>query len=407
MASETREAGQDGHRLRMVAERTLLDGEQLERMLASAADPPPDTSETVRRILQRKREFGITRLGSITELDRIGIPVVQAVRPLSRSVSVNQGKGLAYPQAAISALMESLEGWASERVPADRVEFASFHFMDRQGYWSHLAGEGHRDETIAWIHGWDLLTSRALPVPLALVDTAYTIPSPHPHWLSRNTTGLAAGTSWKGAIEHACFEVLERHARCAALRMPHFFDRYQVDSRSVLAGAAGEIIDRLISADCSVGIWSIPTEHGLPVYWCHVMESELQAPLAPWPAEGFGCDWTHDRALAKALLEACQSRLGIISAAREDITGHIYHYQDARRLLAWRRQLAVSALPYPPAAGTEANNNPSALPLEALHRAGARAVIVVELFSDENIPLHVVRVVTPPLETDPEFQNGA
>jgi len=41
-----------------------------------------------------------------------------------------------------------------------------------------------------------------------------------------------------------------------------------------------------------------------------------------------------------------------------------------------------------------------------LRRAGAEAVIVVVLFSDETIPLHVVRVVTPPLETDPEFQNG-
>jgi ribosomal protein S12 methylthiotransferase accessory factor len=407
MAAGTSEAGQEEHRLMILAEQTLLDGEQLERILASAPNPPPDTLETIRRILQRKREFGITRLGSITELDRIGIPVVQAVRPLSRSVSVNQGKGVTYPQAAISALMESLEGWASEHISTERVELAGFRSMNRQGYWSHLGNGGEFNETLAWIKGWDLLSSRAVPVPLALVDTAYTIPSPHPSWLPRNTTGLAAGTSWRGAIEHACFEALERHARCAALRVPHFFDRYQVDSRSVFAEAAGKIIDRLLSAGCSVGIWSIPTEHGLPVYWCHVMESELQAPLAPWPAEGFGCDRTHDRALAKALLEACQSRLGIISAAREDITGHIYHYQGTRKLSAWRRQLAVSASLYPAAAESEAKTDPSALPLEALRRAGARAVIVVALFSDESIPLHVVRVVTPPLETDPEFQNGA
>ena len=72
----------------------MLDGDQIERPMASAVQPPPDPLETVRRILERKREFGITRVGSITELDRIGIPVVQAVRPLSRSVSVNQGKGL-------------------------------------------------------------------------------------------------------------------------------------------------------------------------------------------------------------------------------------------------------------------------------------------------------------------------
>jgi ribosomal protein S12 methylthiotransferase accessory factor len=384
----------------------LLDGEQLERIFAAAVPPPPDPWQTVRRVLERKQQFGITRLGSITELDRIGIPVAQAVRPLSRSVSVNQGKGMTYRQAAISAVMESLEGWASERIPIGRVERAEFRSMNGHGFWSHLANGKERDETLFWIKGWDLLSSKEVKVPLALVDTAYTVPSPHPSWLPRNTTGLAAGTSWRGAIEHACFEALERHARCAAMKAPHFFDRYQVDSRSVATGAAGEIVGRLFSAGCALGIWSIPTEHGLPVYWCHVMESDRQAPLAPWPAEGFGCDRTHDRALTKALLEACQSRLGIISAAREDMAEHIYRYQDNRILSDWRRQLASLGFPYSPQDGTELEAGPLPLPVEALRRAGAKAVIVVALFSDETIPLHVVRIVAPPLETDPESYNA-
>jgi ribosomal protein S12 methylthiotransferase accessory factor len=385
---------------------TVLSGEQLERILAAPAQPPPDTWKTIRRILERKQDFGITRLGSITELDRIGIPVAQVVRPLSRSVSVNQGKGVTHGQAAISALMESLEGWASERIPTGRAELACFQAMNGQGHWSHLADDAHSDETIGWIRGWDLFSSRSVPVPLALVDTAYTIPSPHPAWLPRNTTGLAAGTSLRGAIEHASFEALERHARCAAMKTPHFFDRYQLDSRSVRAGTAGEIVGRLLSLGCSVGIWAIPTEHDLPVYWCNVMESDRQAPLAPWPAEGFGCDRTHDRALAKALLEACQSRLGIISAAREDIGGHLYRYQDTNTLSAWRRQLTIPGSAYPLPDGVALSTDRLPLPVEALRLAGAKAAIVVVLFSDETIPLHVVRVVTPPLETDPEFQYG-
>jgi ribosomal protein S12 methylthiotransferase accessory factor len=384
----------------------LLNGKQLERILGDPSPRSPDPMETVRRILARKHEFGITRLGSITELDRIGIPVVQAVRPLSRSVSVNQGKGLTREQAAISALMESLEGWSSERIPAERVKLGRFHSMDEHGYWSHLVDGPKRDQELAWINGWDLFSSISVAVPLALVDTAYTLPSPHPKWLTRNTTGLAAGTSWRWAIEHACFEALERHARCQAMKIPHFFDRCQVDSRSVLVGTAGEIVARLLSAGCSVGIWSIPTEHGLPVYWCHVMECDVRGPLAAWPAEGFGCDRTHDRALSKALLEACQSRLGIISAAREDIAGHNYRYQDAAELSAWRRKLAIAGLPYPSSDGASLNSHLFSPLLDAFRREGAKAVIVVALFCDQTIPLHVVRVVTPPLDTDPEFQNG-
>jgi len=382
----------------------LPDAGDLEKLLAAPDPTPPEAMETVRRILSRKREFGITRLGSVTELDRIGIPVAQAVRPLSRSVSVNQGKGTSYPQAAISALMESLEGWASERIPRGRVRQAGFRSMNRRNLWSHLAVEG--DPTLGWIEGWDLFSSTAVWVPLALVDTAYTMPSPHPLWLPRNTAGLAAGTSWRGAIIHACLEVLERHGRCAALRIPHFFDRFQIDSRTVHGGSAGGIIARLFSAGCSVGIWSIPTEHGLSAYWCHVMEGELQSPLAPWPAEGFGCDLTHDRALTKALLEACQSRLGVISAAREDVAAHNYHHQNVAELSDWRRQLARPALPY--RAADDETPPPDPLPLlaEAARRAGAGALIVVLLHSDSTVPVHVVRVVAPPLETDPEFRHG-
>src|SRR4051795_11994988 len=58
---------------------------------AHRAVPPAETLARVRPLMAR---MGITRLGNITGLDRIGIPVAVAVRPNSRSVSVSQGKGL-------------------------------------------------------------------------------------------------------------------------------------------------------------------------------------------------------------------------------------------------------------------------------------------------------------------------
>ena len=65
--------------------------------------------------------MGITRLGNITGLDRIGIPVAIAVRPNSRSVSVAQGKGLEMPQAMASALMEACETFHAEQIGPLRV----------------------------------------------------------------------------------------------------------------------------------------------------------------------------------------------------------------------------------------------------------------------------------------------
>ena len=54
---------------------------------------------------------GITRLADITSLDRVGIPIVSAIRPTAQegAVSVYSGKGESLEQAKVSAIMEGAE----------------------------------------------------------------------------------------------------------------------------------------------------------------------------------------------------------------------------------------------------------------------------------------------------------
>src|SRR5687767_1191760 len=73
--------------------------------------PPADTR---RMLAGRLSRFGITRVADVTGLDRIGIPVVVAVRPAAKSLSVAQGKGLSLDAAIVSAIMESIEVWHAE-----------------------------------------------------------------------------------------------------------------------------------------------------------------------------------------------------------------------------------------------------------------------------------------------------
>jgi ribosomal protein S12 methylthiotransferase accessory factor len=186
---------------------------------------------------------------------------------------------------------------------------------------------------------------------------------------------------------------------------PHFFDRYQVDARSVQAGKASEVLRRLSGTGFIIGIWKIPAPHDLPVYWCHVMEDVGRAPFAPLPAEGFGCALADDAALTSALLEACQSRLGVISAARDDISAELYRYPDESELREWRRQLSHGGSAFAET-GRPEQDRPLRRIGRALRHAGARAAILVSLHADETIPLHVVRVITPPLQTNPEADVG-
>src|SRR5437899_351616 len=128
-----------------------------------------DPGETLARVRPHAARMGITRLGNITGLDRIGIPVAVAVRPNSRSVSVSQGKGLGLPQAMASALMEACEGFHAEEVgPVRRLSYrrlaANETVVDPAGL---CAGSRRFDEraAISWIEGYDLLRREPCWVP--------------------------------------------------------------------------------------------------------------------------------------------------------------------------------------------------------------------------------------------------
>ena len=66
-------------------------------------------AETWNYISSQLPKFGVTRVADITGLDRIGIPVALAIRPLSRSITVAAGKGVDLVAAKVSAAMEAIE----------------------------------------------------------------------------------------------------------------------------------------------------------------------------------------------------------------------------------------------------------------------------------------------------------
>jgi ribosomal protein S12 methylthiotransferase accessory factor len=307
--------------------------------------------------------------------------------------------------------METLETWAGENNPQRESSDRPVAHADAKvnELYSTIVVQQAPDNwdrlPISWVEGWDLLAHSPLPVPLALVDTVYTWPSPHPDIFPRSTTGLGGGSTFRDAIVQAALEILERDAVAHAQRQHDFFDRRRVDPETVRSKLSRAIIDRIAAANLIVGIWDVAGGHGLPVYWCHVMEAEGDHELVPLPADGFGCDFTHDVALAKALLEACQARAAAISGAREDITRQVYPEAfDRTRLADWRAFLTQrGGVSYSQALSTVPGNRSARLDavIAAVEEAGAEAVAVVPLFVDEEAGIFVVRLVAPPLRQHP------
>jgi len=188
-----------------------------------------------------------------------------------------------------------------------------------------------------------------------------------------------------------------------------FADKHRVDPDAVAGDASRQVLARLRAAGLETVSWFVPASSGLPVYWCNVFESDDYSELAPLPAQGFGCDFTHDAAFAKALLEAGQARVVAIAGGREDITRD--HYAggfDWKELFAWKNSLRspspVFDVATRPAPQPSAKSSPCELLdnlVTALRAEGARAIIVVPLFASTDPPVNVVRVVAPPLRVAP------
>jgi ribosomal protein S12 methylthiotransferase accessory factor len=375
--------------------------EAVPALLDGTPDGEDDTEELVASLLRSRSRYGITRVGSVTGLDRVGIPVVQVVRPQALSNVVVQGKGMTPVEAAASALMEALETWAAEQAPRTRVcEAAALGQEIEKLYAGAALPEARQDWhglPLPWVGGWDLVSGRVLPVPAPLVDTIYTWPAPYPAVFPRSTSGLAAGRSLARAVRHGVLELLEREAVAAARTSPRVFDERQISPRAVAGPRATEVLDRIAAAGLVTGAWLAHAPHSLPVYWCHVMEAGPGAELVPLPSEGFGCGFTHDDALARALLEACQARLTAISGAREDITRAFYPDTfDREQLADWRNGLTRPPRTLvPPVLGATPPSLTKAV--AAACAAGAQAVAVVPLHVDLSARIFVVRVVAPPL----------
>ena len=75
----------------------------------------PGLSETLAAIEPYLPSLGVTRVGDLTGLDVIGVPVFAATRPNSRALSVCHGKGTSSESARLGAVMEAVEQALAER----------------------------------------------------------------------------------------------------------------------------------------------------------------------------------------------------------------------------------------------------------------------------------------------------
>ncbi len=367
-----------------------------------------DLSEILNVLIARAPELGITRIGDITGLDRIGIPVVQAVRPLGLANAVTQGKGIDMQSAAVSAILEAAEQFFAERIDRLHVVTASAEKLGIPSklFARHLLPDAppswHTCET-AWVEARDLIAGESGWLPLELVHTAYVHPGLETDGIfSASTTGLACGFTKADATLHGLLECVERDAIARAERQHGFFQRFRIDPDTVDDAALAELMRMVREAGLIPAFWLAPASGNVPAVWCQVMETGRLPLLTPYPADGFAADIDLFSAARRALLEAAQSRLAAISGTRDDISRAAFPtYTDWASIDAHRKLLHEGPKPLSFADLQEASPTFGGDPLHGLvsrlREHSVNSILVVEFDTDPIPEIAAVRAIMPEL----------
>lgn len=260
------------------------------------------SNESLIRLGTLMKESGISRLADLTELDRIGIPVWTAIRPLGRSLSTCQGKGMTDEEAQLSCVGEAIETWRLESM-ASTDYGSNVKAVDLDGCEIKLENPSLIDAI-----SLDLRTSRIKN-----------------NSIFRNTNGVGSNWDVKLAVEHAFNEIVERKSINEwKLRSPkQCFEK--LISISYLMGKNIKIdflLNSLHAADVLITLWDLSIDSSITVILCVLGDQNPQ--YIPQLSEGTGCSSSPIKAIERAILEAAQSRLTLISGSRDDLSHHFY-----------------------------------------------------------------------------------
>lgn len=385
-------------------DRSLLYIKDTQRVLSEEA-----TLENAKSNLER---IGVTRVAGITDLDRIGIPVITTVRPgaAEGAISVYSGKGSTESQARISAMMESYERCLAERSGLNRnieEDISSPYFIDTfEGAAARgaavdpatlLLSEAYSPEyLVEWTMGWDLLRNEEIAVPANAVFHPYNAPGRAAKLFRSNTNGLAAGNTPEEAILHGLLEVIERDALSIA-------EYNRSPGKEIILrsedGENYELLRRFQDNEVDVKLWLLP--HDTRITTVVAATDDIRLRDAALLVMGAGAHLKPEIAVKRALTEAAQSRVVQIHGAREDTDRENFvrqiGYDRIRRMNKYWYDdgQKVSMSDIDDLSGKSPAENIGTI-LEQLHSIVDRSIIVD--LSRESVPIPVIRAIIPGFE---------
>ena len=276
-------------------------------------------------LLSNKSKFNVTRASYIDGFSEVDIPVAIAYRPNSKVLSQSGGKGLSRTQALISALMESYECDAAERIKPDMARTSLSEIRKLNISYIHPK---HLPNTLTifdekspidWTYCRNLFNNKKLLVPFDSVSldfTRMTSLSHNPCQLM-TSNGLASGENRKDAIFSAIFEIIERHSVTSNELIGSTFNN-RIDPLSISSEIITNLIDKITGHDLSLDLYDVSLYDEFPTFSCYIKDKYGK------PNVGWGSSNTSSVSLVRAITEANQARTIKLSGSREDMNKYAY-----------------------------------------------------------------------------------
>lgn len=348
-------------------------------------------------------QLGITRLGSATDLDGIGIPVWFAVRPNSRGLSVSQGKGVDDEHARMSALMESIECAVAERpnkivskigsideLTAEGCDIVDFQKLARC---RHYSLDNTRER--GWVKGVNLLTGGDIYCPFELVGLDYRTRT---LWdrsaFTFASIGMGAGPSMPFAARHALLELIE-------IDVSGSFTQFGLQAGNadalLIDPGVNKQLDKVLARCKRVGISaefvSIRSSFSIPTIGAFISRSvATSSGIEERMVGGFASRPYASEAALAALLEAIQSRLTEIMGSRDDLAAQ--DYMSGAKLTSGKDPVHLTQLEN--TAQTDLDWRGISAKISAVTSAPVYLFELNSGFKD----LHVIRALAPGLKFD-------
>jgi ribosomal protein S12 methylthiotransferase accessory factor len=360
-------------------------------MLAEDIEKKPE--DTLRDVKPYLDEAGVTRLADITGMDRIGIPVYASIRPDSKSLAVDSGKGVTKEQAKCSAAMEAIERWAQDEYLTKWQEphgVVAWRFPMVNGAVLSKDFDHHK-----WYQAFYYTSQEGVYVPYYHVyNYEKKLPLQEMCWQS-GTNGLAIGNNRTEAILHGLYEIIERDAVTIWMsRGMRGQSTNRVDNEKVIDQVSRHLLSMCSDVGVEVCIYNATSDIGIPTFICIMVDTKADIGVY----KGYGCNLSCDLALQRAICEAAQARAVFLSGARDDRRWdkHAEDAENKRRLQELSTE-EKQPMPHRDWSGDNMTSEEKISYLEdKLTEKGCGKIIVADIMNREHA--HVVKVMSEGLE---------